>query len=79
MTDFGTLQIVTNVQMAAEATFLDKTFYAIDPRYLSVSFLRPMFSERLGKSGDGEKEHILAEFTLQVGAPTSNGILVNMT
>ncbi len=79
LSDFGTLQIVPNVQMAAEATFLDKTFYAIDPRYLKVSFLRPMFSERLAKTGDGEKEHVLAEYTLEVGAPTANGILVNMT
>lgn len=79
LTDFGTLQVVPNVQMAAETTFLNKTFYAIDPRFIGVSYLRPMFSERLAKTGDGEKEHVLAEYTLEVGAPASNGILVNMT
>jgi hypothetical protein len=79
LTDFGPLAVTDNVQMAAETSFLSKCVYLIDPRYLSVGFLRQMQGERLAKTGDGEREHVLAEYTLIVGAPTSNGILVNIT
>jgi hypothetical protein len=79
LSDFGPIASIDNVQMAAETTFLSKCVYFIDPRYLSVAFLRQMQGERLAQTGDGQREHVLAEYTLAVGAPTANGILVNIT
>jgi len=79
LSDFGTHDIVVNVQQASDANFLNKTVYYIDKRYLGVAFYRDMRGERLAKTGDGEREHVLAEYTLVVGAPKANGIDVNIT
>lgn len=76
--DFGAVDVVSNVQMAYDengSNVLNRMGFLIDPRYCEVAFLRNFQSERLAKTGDGEKEHILAEYTLKVGAPTAHAIL----
>ncbi|MDX2143013.1 MAG: DUF5309 family protein [Rhodospirillaceae bacterium] len=73
--DFGALDVIVNVQLASDATFLNKTAFLIDPRFAEVAFLRPFQVEELAKTGDAEAEHVLAEYTLKVGAPKSHAIL----
>jgi hypothetical protein len=73
--DFGALDVVVNVQQASDAAFLNKTAFLIDPRFVDVAFLRPFQVESLAKTGDAEAEHVIAEYTLRVGAPKAHAIL----
>ncbi|MDX2224590.1 MAG: DUF5309 family protein [Rhodospirillaceae bacterium] len=73
--DFGALDVMVNVQQASDAGFLNKTAFLVDPRYAEVVFLRPFTSEKLAKTGDADTEHVIAEYTLKVGAPKAHAIL----
>lgn len=79
MSDFGLVDVVVNVQQASDSTFLNKTAFLVDPRFVSVDFLRPMMTEPLAKTGDADQEHILAEYTLKVGAPKAHAMLVKLS
>ena len=59
--DFGNLRIVPNrFQRERDAWFLDFSL-------LRLKTLRPMFRERLAKTGDNQKWHLIVEYTLEVG------------
>lgn len=78
--DFGAVDVAANVQMAFDESSDNETNrigFLFDPRYVGVAFLgkRKFLSERLAKAGDGEKEHILSEYCLEVGAPNAHAIL----
>jgi hypothetical protein len=73
--DFGALDVIVNVQQASDAAFLNKTAFLIDPRFVDVAFLRPFQVEQLAKTGDADAEHVIAEYTLRVGAPKAHAIL----
>ncbi|MBL8630722.1 MAG: DUF5309 domain-containing protein [Rhodospirillaceae bacterium] len=73
--DFGALDVIVNVQQASDASFLNKTAFLIDPRFVDVAFLRPFQVEQLAKTGDADAEHVIAEYTLRVGAPKAHAIL----
>ncbi len=75
LSNFGTLDVASNVQMAADTTFENKTVYLIDTRQAGVSYLRRMFSEPLAKTGDADKFQIIAEYTLEVRAPKAHAAL----
>lgn len=78
VSNFGTVSVASNVQQAA-VSFENAAAYLVDTRYLGLSYLRPMFSEDLAKTGDNTKFQILAEYTLQVDAPKSHAILPNLS
>tara|TARA_R110000824_G_scaffold6240_2_gene28934 strand:- start:7321 stop:8262 length:942 start_codon:yes stop_codon:yes gene_type:complete len=67
LSDFGRVDVVDNPQQAVDNAFL------LDPRYYEVKSLRNMVNEKLSKTGDSEKEHILCEFTLIMNAPSAHG------
>ncbi len=73
--DFGALDVVVNVQQASDPTFLNKTAFLVDPRFVDVAFLRPFQVESLAKTGDADAEHVIAEYTLRVGAPKAHAVL----
>ncbi|QTC88104.1 DUF5309 domain-containing protein [Brevundimonas pondensis] len=60
VSDFGNVSVVPNRFMPEDRAYL------IDPEYLSLATLRPVFSEKLAKTGDSEKFHLLTEYGLQV-------------
>lgn len=71
----GTVAVMTDVQMASDTSFLDKTAYLVDSRYAAVSYLRGMQTFPLAKTGDADKFEVLAEYTLQVDAPKAHAAL----
>ncbi|MBL8644411.1 MAG: DUF5309 family protein [Rhodospirillaceae bacterium] len=73
--DFGAVDVVVNVQFASDTSFLNQTAFLIDPRYVDVPFLRPFMVEPLAKTGDADPEHVLAEYTLRVGAPNAHAFI----
>lgn len=73
MSDFGMLVTVP------VAYGLTRDVLVIDHEYVGISTLRSIFEEKLGKTGDNEKRHILGEKTLTVKNQKALGIVADLT
>jgi hypothetical protein len=71
----GTVAVMTDIQMASDTTFLNKTAFMVDTSKAGVSYLRGMQTFPLAKTGDADKFEVLAEYTLQVDAPKAHAAL----
>lgn len=81
LSNFGQLDVVSNVQMGYDSgttNGLDDTAYMIDTRFAAISYLRPMQSTDLAKTGDNTKFMILAEYCLQVDAPNAHAAVFGL-
>lgn len=72
MSDFG---LLTAIPVAYGLT---RDVLIIDPEYVGVSTLRPMKEEKLSKTGDNEKRHILCEKTLEVTNEAALGVVADL-
>lgn len=73
VTDFGTIRVIPNrFQRERDGWFLDWDM-------LSLRFLRPMFTEKLAKTGDAEKRAMWVEWTLQVKQEAGLGLAADLT
>lgn len=82
LSDFGSLQVASNVQMAGDSATtngIDDTAYLIETAKVKRCDLRPMFTEDLAKTGDNTKFEVIAEYTLQVDAPKAHAALFALT
>lgn len=75
----GTVAVMTDIQMASDTSYLNKTAYLIDSRYAALSYLRGMQTFPLAKTGDADKFEVLAEYTLQVDAPKAHAALFQLS
>ena len=73
MSDFGTLTTTVDLFMDARSAIL------VDPSKAKVATLRPMKQEKLAKSGDSEKYHIVAEVGLMVENEAAHGVVADLT
>lgn len=72
VSDFGQLAIVPNRFMRG------RTAAVIDWDYWEVSALRPFFKEKLAKTGDSEKWHIVGEYTLKALNEKASGKIADL-
>ena len=72
VSDFGELQAVPNRFMATR----DVAILQADK--LAVAYLRPFVTIELAKTGDADRRQILAEFTLEMRAPKSSGMVYDV-
>lgn len=73
VSDFGKFHVVPNrFQRARDA-------WALDLEYLQVDYLRPFKREKLAKTGDAEKSHILVEYGLRVKQEAAIGLVADLT
>lgn len=75
LSNFGQLDVSSNVQMASDSAFENVTAYMVDTRHAGVSYLRRMNKQALAKTGDADKFQIIAEYTLEVDAPLAHAAL----
>jgi hypothetical protein len=73
ISDFGALVAIPVAYGLTEDVLI------IDPEYLGVSTLRPMKEEKLSKTGDNEKRHILCEKTLEVRNEKALGVIADLS
>lgn len=59
-TNYGQVQLILNRHMPVDKLVV------FDPTYVRLGFLRPVFSEILGKTGDSVKGQVIGEATLKV-------------
>lgn len=72
VSDFGELQAVPNRFMATRDVFV------LQADKLAVAYLRPFMTIELAKTGDADRRQILAEFTLEMRAPKSSGVIYDV-
>jgi hypothetical protein len=78
LSDFGSLSVTVNRQMASDTSFLDITAFMVDSKYAEVAFLEPMQNRAKGITGLADEETIFANYTLKVGAPKSHAFVSNL-
>jgi hypothetical protein len=78
LSDFGTLSVVPNRFLTAEADSGEVAF-VLDPEYAAVAYLRPFQTNELAKAGDSEKTQLLVEYTLQVKNEAAHGLIGDLT
>ena len=78
LSDFGTLSVVPNRFMTADADDNGEVAFVLDPEYASVAYLRPFATNELAKTGDSEKTQLLVEYTLEVKNEAAHAIIADL-
>ena len=73
VSDFGEHRIVAN------RFSRDRTALVLDMAYWELAYLRPFRQEKLAKTGDSEKRHIVAELTLCAKNEAASGCVADLT
>jgi hypothetical protein len=80
--NFGGIDVTPNVQMSYDSgagNTLNRMMFLVDPRYAKVAFLRKFQSTPLAKTGDNDKELLIAEYCLEVSAPNAHALVPRVT
>lgn len=77
VSDFGTLKLVPNRVQAFEP-YAKGCAFLLDPEYWKVAYLRGFTEEKLAKTGDSMKGHVLVECTLEARNPLSSGMIADL-
>jgi len=72
VSDFGEIKIVPSRFSRA------RTVLVIDPQYLGIASLRGFTMERLAKTGDSDKAHIVGDYTLEVRNILAHGKIADV-
>jgi len=78
LSDFGTLSVVPNRFMTADADDDGEVAFVLDPEYASIAYLRPFATNELAKTGDSEKTQLLVEYTLEVKNEKAHAIIADL-
>jgi hypothetical protein len=78
LSDFGTLSVVPNRFMSADADDNGEVAFVLDPEYASIAYLRPFATNELAKTGDSEKTQLLVEYTLEVKNEKAHAIIADL-
>lgn len=73
VSDFGNVTIVPNRFQRNRDAFV------LDPAYAEIVYLRPMFREKLAKTGDAEKSQMVCEWGLKVNNEAAHGVIADLT
>lgn len=79
LSNFGQLEVASNVQMAADTSFENKTAFLVQTDKAGISYLDRMQTIPLAKTGDSDKFMVITEWTLQVDAPKAHAALFALT
>lgn len=78
LSDFGTVSVVPNRFMTADADDDGEVAFVLDPEYAAVAYLRPFMTNELAKTGDSEKTQLLVEYTLEVKNQKAHAIIADL-
>ena len=78
LSDFGTLSVVPNRFMTADAGDSGEVAFVLDPEMAAVAYLRPFQTNELAKSGDADVTQLLVEYTLEVKNQAAHAIIADL-
>lgn len=77
VSDFGSIELMPNRVQAYEPYAKTCAFF-LDPEYWKVAYLRGFKEEKLAKTGDSDKSHVIVECTLEARQPKSSGMIADL-
>lgn len=78
LSDFGTISVVPNRQMARAGAAVARNAFLIDPRMVSLGVFDDIHIEKPAKTGDAEKRVLLTEYTLLVNNEAAHGVAADL-
>jgi hypothetical protein len=73
VSDFGEVKIIPNRFQR------ERTAHVLDSNYWQVGYLRPFKEEKLAKTGDGIKGHVIVEYTLKSLNEAASAVIADLT
>lgn len=70
--DFGDLKVIPNRFSRERSAFV------FDPEYAAVSYLRPVFTTDLAKTGDSQRKDLRVEYTLEMRNEAAFGVIADI-
>lgn len=78
LSDFGTISVVPNRQMARAGAAVARNAYLIDPRMVSLGVFDDIAIQKPAKTGDAEKRVLNVEYTLLVNNEAAHGVAADL-
>jgi hypothetical protein len=78
LSDFGTISVVPNRQMARAGATVARNAFLIDPRMVSLGVFDDISIEKPAKTGDAEKRVLVTEYTLLVNNEAAHGVVADL-
>jgi hypothetical protein len=78
LSDFGTISVVPNRQMARGGATIARNAFLIDPRMVSLGVFDDISLEKPAKTGDAEKRVLVTEYTLLVNNEAAHGVAADL-
>lgn len=78
LSDFGTISVVPNRQMARAGATVARNAYLIDPRMVSLGVFDDIQLVKPAKTGDAEKRVLVTEYTLLVSNEAAHGVAADL-
>ena len=78
LSDFGTISVVPNRQMARAGAGVARNAFLIDPRMVSLGVFDDISLEKPAKTGDAEKRVLVTEYTLLVNNEAAHGVAADL-
>jgi hypothetical protein len=78
LSDFGTISVVPNRQMARAGASIARNAFLIDPRMVSLGVFDDIQLVKPAKTGDAEKRVLVTEYTLLVSNEAAHGVAADI-
>jgi hypothetical protein len=78
LSDFGTISVVPNRQMARAGAAVARNAFLIDPRMVSLGVFDDIQLHKPAKTGDAEKRVLNTEYTLLVNNEAAHGVAADI-
>ena len=78
LSDFGTISVVPNRQMARAGATIARNAFLIDPKNVSLGVFDDIKLEKPAKTGDAEKRVLVTEYTLFVNNQAAHGVAADL-
>lgn len=78
VSDFGSIMVVPNRQMARAGAAVARNAFLIDPDMVSVGYFDDIKLHKVAKTGDAEKRVLNTEYTLLVNNEAAHGVAADL-
>ncbi len=78
LSDFGTVSVVPNRQMARAGAAIARNAFLIDPKMASLGIFDDISIEKPAKTGDAEKRVLVTEWTLLVSNEAAHSVVADL-
>jgi hypothetical protein len=78
LSDFGTISVVPNRQMARAGAGVARNAFLVDPKMVSLGVFDDIQIQKPAKTGDAEKRVLVTEYTLLVSNEAAHGVAADL-